>query len=318
VVNPPAPLVRLLTRSQVRSLLSWPELIEAAERALIAMATGGVAAASSDQLQVPGAALHLKSGALLQPPVLSVKANLRPAAGGSAGLVVVFDPVRCCVRAVLDSADITAMRTGAMTAVAARQLVSPGGHAVAVIGAGPVASQSLAALRHVMEVTAVRLWSRDRARADTLAAGLDLPVTVAGSPDEAAAGASVIVTATPAREPLLHAGSLAAGAVILAMGADTRGKRELAGGVLDGAAIVADTVAGAFEVGECAYLPAGFSQDGCVTLGELAAGLRALPAGRQRTVFDSVGTAVVDAAATGLVLDLADRGAAGQLVAFDS
>jgi hypothetical protein len=54
------------------------------------------------------------------PPVLSVKANLRPEAGGAAGLVVAFDPVRYTVRAVLDSADITAMRTGAIAAVAAR------------------------------------------------------------------------------------------------------------------------------------------------------------------------------------------------------
>ena len=67
--NPP--LVRLLTRSQVRSLLRWPELIEAIAQALADASSGGSAAAAS-QLHVPGAALHLKSGALVRPPVLSV------------------------------------------------------------------------------------------------------------------------------------------------------------------------------------------------------------------------------------------------------
>jgi hypothetical protein len=56
-----APLVRLLSRSQVRSLLRWPGLIEAAAQALIDASSGDSAAASS-QLHVPGAALHLKSG----------------------------------------------------------------------------------------------------------------------------------------------------------------------------------------------------------------------------------------------------------------
>ena len=100
--------VRLLTRSQVRSTLRWPELIEATAQALIAVAPGGSAVASASQLHVPGAALHLKSGALFRPPVLTVKANLRPEAGSSAGLIVAFDPARPAVRAVLDSADIVA------------------------------------------------------------------------------------------------------------------------------------------------------------------------------------------------------------------
>lgn len=131
-----APPVRLLSRSEVRSLLRWPELIEAVAQAL-ADASSGESAAASSQLHVPNAALHLKSGALTQPPVLTVKANLRPAAGGSAGLIVAFDPVSCTVRAVLDSADITAARTGAIAAVAARQLARPGPHTMACLAPVP-------------------------------------------------------------------------------------------------------------------------------------------------------------------------------------
>ena len=142
-------------------MVAWPELIEAAARALIEAATGQSAVAAASQLHVPGAALHLKSGALADPPVLTVKANLRPASGGAAGLIVAFDLAACTVRGVLDSADLTAMRTGAIAAVAARQLARPGPHTLAVLGAGPVAQQSLVALSQVVDIGAVRVWSRD-------------------------------------------------------------------------------------------------------------------------------------------------------------
>lgn len=111
---------RLLTRSEVRSLLRWPELIPAAEHALIALAAGDGAVAASAQLIVPGAALHLKSGALLDPALLSVKANMRPDAGDSSGVVLAFDPVQYTLRAILDSADITAMQTTPAISVAAQ------------------------------------------------------------------------------------------------------------------------------------------------------------------------------------------------------
>jgi ornithine cyclodeaminase/alanine dehydrogenase-like protein (mu-crystallin family) len=299
--------VRLLSRSQVRSLLRWPELIEATQHVLVALVTTQAVAASAAELLIPGGSLHLKSGALVEPPVLSVKANLRPDAGGSAGVVLAFDPVRFTLRAILDSADITAMRTAALAAVAARQLGRPGPSTVAVIGVGPVGRQSLTALREVLDVTDVRLWSQHAARADEVAATIDGPVSVHRSPGEAAAGADVVVTSTPSREPLLFPADLRPDALVLAMGADSRGKRELGQGVLSGASVVTDIMADALSVGECAYLPDGADRARCVELGELLAGRRALATGPGRTVFDSVGSAAVDAAVTGLVLALAEH-----------
>jgi ornithine cyclodeaminase/alanine dehydrogenase-like protein (mu-crystallin family) len=324
--NPP--LTRLLNRSQVRSLLRWPELIEAIAQALIDASSGESAAAAS-QLHVPGAALHLKSGhlksghlksghlksgALGRPPVLSVKANLRPEAGGAAGLIVAFDPVGCTVRAVLDSADITAARTGAIAAVAARALAGPGPRRLALLGAGPVARQSLAALSQVVELEQVRVWSRDQGRSEKISFGTARAIAV-GSVPQAVAGADIVLTATPAREPLVTGADLGDHALILAMGADTRGKRELGDGVLDDAELVADVPADAAEVGELAYLPGGPDPDRCVALGELLAGRRQLSGGK-RIVFDSVGTAVADAAAVALILATAEREQVGALLDF--
>ena len=305
--------MRLLTRSQVRSLLRWPALSEATARALT-VASGGGSAAAASQLHVPGAALHVKSGALERPPVLSVKANLRPQAGGAAGLVMAFDPVSYTVRAVLDSADITAMRTGAIAAVAARQLAGPGPHVLAMIGAGPVARQSLAALSEVVKLEQVRVWSRDQGRSEEISLQTAMAPAV-GSMQRAVAGAGLVLTATPAREPLIAAADLDDHAVVLAMGADTRGKRELGDGVLDDAELVADVPADAAEVGELAYLPGGPDAARCVALGDLLAGRRRLSGGK-RVVFDSVGTAVADVAAVALILDMAEAGQVGTLLGF--
>ena len=309
--------VRLLTRSEVRALLRWPELIEAAERALVAIATGDLVAAESGQLRMPGASLHLKSG-VLESQLLSVKANVRPDVGSSAGVVLAFDPVLFTLRAILDSADITAMRTAAIAAVAARRLARPGEHTVAVMGTGPVGRQSLAALSQVLPVSDVRLWSRDRENADEVAATLPGSVSVYESAAGAAAGADIVLTATPSREPLLQATDLAPGALVLAMGADSRGKRELGEGVLLDATVVADVLADALSVGECAYLSAGAGRAACMELGEVLAGRRDLHVTGSRIVFDSVGSAVVDAAVTGLVLALAERDEIGTLFRLDA
>jgi ornithine cyclodeaminase/alanine dehydrogenase-like protein (mu-crystallin family) len=102
---------------------------------------------------------------------------------------------------------------------------------------------------------------------------------------------------------------------VLAMGADTRGKRELGDGVLDGAELVADVPAEAGSVGELAYLPGGPDPARCVALGDLLAGRRHLSGG-QRIVFDSVGTAVADAAAVALVLATAEAEQVGTLFDF--
>lgn len=250
---------RLLSRSEVRSLLRWPELIEAAQQALITMATDQAATAGSLQLRVPGASMHLKSGVLMDPATLTVKANIRPDAGTSAGVIIAFDPVMCGVCAILDSADITAMRTAAIAAVAARHLApsrrpaGAGGHCVAAIGAGPVGRHSLAALQQVLDIAEIRIWSRDLRHAEQAAADLDVPATACPSPAAAADGAGIVLTATPSRQALVQAADLSGEALVLAMGADSRGKRELGDGVLDDADLVTDVASDAFAVGECSY-----------------------------------------------------------------
>ena len=263
----------------------------------------GAPAGSSSQVAVPGASLHLKAGALLDPPILSVKANLRPDRGSSTGAILAFDHHVQRLTAIIASADITAMRTGAIAAVAADCLLADRSAVIALVGAGPVARSALRAIRHLFAPANVRVWSRDPEHAARFA-GEEQGCTVTASVAEAARGAGLVITCTLAREPLLFTRDLSEGTVVLAMGADTPGKRELGPGVLDGADVLVDVLVDALLVGECAYL-----QDGSAAvrhIGQLAQHPRP-DSVKHLTVFDSVGSSAVDAAAIALLLTRANQ-----------
>jgi ornithine cyclodeaminase/alanine dehydrogenase-like protein (mu-crystallin family) len=311
----------LLTRSDIRQVVAWPALFDAVRDGLLRRAKGQTALPVSGQIAMPTALLHLKAGAIFDPGALSVKANLRPTGGHASGVVVLYDTEAGQVSAILDSADITAMRTAALAAVAAERLAAPGRPVhLAVLGAGPLAAQVLAALPQRLEIASTHLWSRVRARAEALTRQVGVPARIYDTPGEAARQANVIVTATPARTPYLEAGDIADGALILAMGADSPGKRELAPSVLEAAQIIADQREDVLKVGESAYLPADDTQRIVAELGALLADDSPLPApaaqGARFRVFDSVGSAIIDATVSRSLVALAKANGLGQVFDF--
>ncbi|MCU1403275.1 MAG: Ornithine cyclodeaminase [Microbacteriaceae bacterium] len=311
--------VLLLNRSEVNSLLEWPSLLGATQQALVDLAGGDSLPSVASQLVIPGAALHLKSGALKSPPVISVKANLRPDSGSTSGAILVFDHEAQVLTTVMSSGDLTAMRTAAIAAVAARALVGPDRVSVALVGAGPVARKVAEALEYLEIPSEVRVWSRSRASADALLESTgesDIEYRVFDDVDDAIRGAELIVSCTPARSPMIRSESLAPGAVILAMGADTAGKRELDAGVLESATIYADVREDALKVGESAYLAEGESSR-VENIGNLFLSNPVEPASGNRIVFDSVGSSAVDAAVVALVLAGAAEKGLGRTVDLD-
>jgi ornithine cyclodeaminase/alanine dehydrogenase-like protein (mu-crystallin family) len=298
-------MTRLLDRDTVRGLLDWPEIIGAVREAYRTAAVGHALAPASSHLDLPAGALHLKAGGTREPALLSVKANLRPDQAPASGVILLFDTESTTLRAVLDSADITACRTAAAAAVAARALGAPDGGTLAVLGAGPVAAATLAAFRHELGVRKVHVWSRSGERARALDAD-----EVHDEPGSAARVADIVVTCTPSRAPLIGAGDLREGTVVCAMGADSPGKRELATDLLEAAEVVSDNLPAARQVGETAALPADFP--GVVgQIGDLLAGTVALPGTGRWRVFDSVGVAHADTAVAAAITVAAERAGLG-------
>ncbi|ABL80928.1 MULTISPECIES: NAD(P)-binding domain-containing protein [unclassified Nocardioides] len=310
--------ILLLNRSDVRRLLTWRELIDATRSALIAVSAGDPVTTLAGQLVVPGAALHLKAGALQQPPLLSVKANLRPDAGNTSGAILAFDLARQRLHAVMASGDLTSMRTAAIAAVAAQALRGAAPATVALLGAGPVARRVDEALTHLGLAGEVRVWSRHLPRAAELAdAYPDVDHRAHARVDDALEGADLVVTCTPSRAPLFEADRLHAGAVVLGMGADSPGKRELPSALLGAAVVYADVRADALRVGDSAYLDESAAAK-VLELGTLLSRNEPPPVAPGRhVVFDSVGSSAVDAAAVALVAAKATEQGLGQAFSLD-
>ena len=230
-----------------------------------------------------------------------------PARGlpSTSGLMVVLDSQTGRVRAVLlDNGYLTDVRTAAAGGVAARHLSRPDSTCAAIFGAGVQARMQLKALRLVRPISQAVIWARDLARAQALAADLDAPdlqVRAEPDPERAAACADVIVTTTPATQPILRAEWLRPGQHVTAMGSDQPGKNELDPHCLSRADLyVADRLSQTRLMGELrAALAAGLAPDEAMIpeLGQIAAGLRpGRTSARQITIADLTGTGVQDTA----------------------
>jgi alanine dehydrogenase len=209
------------------------------------------------------------------------------------GLVLLSDASNGMLRAVLDAAAVTALRTGAAAVLAAETLGRSDAQTAAVVGAG--VNGKAAARTFQARGRDVALYDVDPQRVKEAAA--ELGATVASR--EEALVADLLVTMTPGHEILLPEGSLQPGQHVSLMGADGPGKAEIAVEELLRAHIFADDWEQASHNGELVHaVEAGVLEREQVT--ELGAVLAGDASGREGdeeiTVFDSTGLAIQDLA----------------------
>lgn len=127
---------------------------------------------------------------------------------------------------------LTALRTAATSAMAARWLAPAGAASMALIGNGAQAEFQALAFKAVCGLTEVRLYDIDPAATAKCArnlAGSGLRVVTCGSPEEAILGAQIITTVTADKQlaTILTDNMVGAGVHINAVGGDCPGKTEL-------------------------------------------------------------------------------------------
>jgi ornithine cyclodeaminase len=131
------------------------------------------------------------------------------------GLVVLYEADNGRPVAIMDGAVITAIRTAAASAVATEHLSRSDAHTLAILGNGEQAETHLRAIPEVREITKIRIWGRNKARADEFAAqqgsAVKADVNVVGSVEEAVEGADIVCTVTAAPEPILFGRSIEEG-----------------------------------------------------------------------------------------------------------
>jgi alanine dehydrogenase len=211
--GPGPPLV--LTRGQVARLLTLEACMAGVEQALVQAARGETAPPATLEAQAPAGAFHVKAALLAAGrPVWVFKANANfpdnPARWGLPaiqGMIGLFDAERGIPLALMDSIEITILRTGATTAVAARRLAREDARVLTVCGCGQQGRVHLRALARVRPLERAYLFDADPGRARALAAELggELALELVPVTDlvRAVRDSQICVTCTPSRGPLL-------------------------------------------------------------------------------------------------------------------
>ena len=328
-MRPPGTL--LIKRGEVAELLDIGECIAAVERAFGLLAEGRVQRPGVLGVPARGGGFHIKAGLMgLGRSYFAAKVNANfPQNAARFGLPLVQGVIVLCdgengyPLALLDSMEITVIRTGAATAVAAKHLARPGARVVTVCGCGNQGRVSLRAVSRVRGVEHAYAYDVDgdaaRRFAGDLSAELGFEVEAAGDLAGAVGRSDICVTCTPSRRHFLKREHVPAGAFVAAVGADSEEKQEIDPELLAASKVVVDLLDQCASFGDLRHA----IDEGVMTAADVHAELGEVVAGRKPgrasdeevIVFDSTGTALQDVVAAATVYERAL--AAGRGVALD-
>jgi len=296
-----------VSRSRVKELLSYKDLIPALEEALVNFSDkegGGIVQPVRTQIRVDKDTMFLSMSAyskkdrIFATKQISVlKRNAEKGLPSHMAYVTVCDAETGELSAIINGEDITAMRTAAVSAIAAKYMVCEPPSVLCVFGSGTQAASHIEALNCIFTFKEIRVCSRNPVNREKFAK--DHNAVPYSSAQEAVQGADVIVTATMSAEPVLFGSWVKKGAFIAAVGACRPDWRELDDELMLGSDVIADSIEGAkTESGDIIHSKAEI-------VGEIGNVIREkiqLTKGKTR-IFKSLGMAIEDVAAAKLVYD---------------
>src|SRR5512140_2464420 len=164
----------IVSGADVQRALPMSDCIEAVDRAMRAFSSGGADVPLRTIMVLPGGRnfFGVMPGYLDDPRGLGAKIltvypdNPKRGLSSHIGLVVLFDTEIGFPIAVMNAAQITAIRTAAASAVATRALARKDASQLAILGTGEQAVTHLEAISKVSRLRSVRIWGRslDKAR----------------------------------------------------------------------------------------------------------------------------------------------------------
>lgn len=309
----------VLTREDLEEVLDMRTVMDAVERGLVEHARGTVTMPARHVLSVGEGdttfvmSAHLAGmGATAVKVVSDFRANVARGLPSIHGAVLLLDEETGAPACLLDGAYVTAMRTGAASALAARSLSLVDAAVVGILGTGVQARTQVLGLWTVRDVQVVKAYSRTRdhvrAFCQEMADQLGVEAMVADGPEEVVRGSDIVVTATNATQPVLQGAWLEPGVHVTSIGGGP--VVELDVEAYRRARVVVDWREGALE--EAADLKAALAQGALAAedihaeLGELVAGTKMGRAERDEiTLFRSVGMALEDAATAAVAFERA-------------
>lgn len=311
-------MTHIITRSQVKELLDYDTCITAVEQAFQStrILPAGVLGTHAGR-----GGFHVKTAGLERGSfyyAAKVNANFpgNPVDYGLPtiqGTLALFDAHDGRLLALMDSIELTIVRTAAATAVAATYLARSDSRSALIIGCGNQGRSQLRALSRVRSINRAIVFDSNRASAERYAAEmsaeLNIIVDVVDDYRHAARLSDIVVTCTPSREALLSEGDVSPGTFIAAVGADNEEKQEIAPDLLASSIVVVDVLDQCVVIGDLHHaIDAGImrSEDVHAELADVAGGRkRGRSSDEEIIVFDSTGTALEDVAAASIVFERA-------------
>lgn len=307
----------ILTQSDLRRLVTRSDYLQAVEEGFRASAEGRASSPAPLHLEADSGGIHGKAAFLhAKRTYLAVKVNSNfPDNARNGGLptvqgaLLLFDGTNGVLLAIMDSIELTIMRTAAATALAARFLARKDARTLMICGCGAQAPAQVAAVADVRRFERGFAWDVDSLRARAFAADmtrhLGFPFETAHLLGDAAQASDVIITCTSAREPFLDETHVKPGAFVAAVGADSPSKCEIAPALMAKASVFADVTNQALTMGDSLHAALSPSD----IRGELADLVSGRVIGRsdddEIIVFDSTGTAIEDVASAAVAYERA-------------
>jgi ornithine cyclodeaminase/alanine dehydrogenase-like protein (mu-crystallin family) len=317
----------VLSQRDVARLIDIESCIDVVEQAFRLHADGRTTRPGVLGTHVDGGGFHVKTAGLAHDRLyFAAKVNANFPANPSLrglptiqGAVLLFDAASGAPLAIMDSIEITRLRTAAASAVAAKHLSRTNARVLTMIGCGAQAAAHVRALVAVRRLERIFAFDTAPRRASSLADRMrsrdGIDVTPVDDYRRAMSESDIVVTCTPARVPIVGSGDLPPGVFVAAVGADSEDKHEIDVHALAECAVVADIIEQCAAIGELHHA----LEAGVMTLTDVRADLAGVVSGAnagrvsdtERVVFDSTGTALQDVAAAALAYERACERDAG-------
>lgn len=323
----------LLSRTAVERLLSLDDCIAAVEDAFRQHALGNTPSPGLLSMHVPDGSFHVKAAPLTaERAYFAAKLNAnfpqnsaRHGLPTIQGLVAVCDATDGSPLAVMDSMALTALRTGAATAVAAKYLSRADSTTALICGCGGQAAAHVRALLRVRRISHLRAYDQDVDKARLFADQIRDEAAIEAAPVEdlhaAVAASDIVMTCTTAQRYFIDRDMVRPGTFVAGIGADNENKQELDPLLLAQSTVVAGSIEQCAAIGDLHHaIDAGVMSraDVHAELGQIIAGLRRGRAAEgEIIVFDSTGTALQDVAAAVAVYRHASQSGTAPRFSFD-
>jgi len=318
----------ILKRSEVASLLSLAECIEAVENAFRLSEKGECLPPGVLETLTEDGGFHIKAAGLKLAGMTYYAAKVNGNFPRNAskfelptiqGIIALYDGENGSPLALMYSIEITILRTGAATAVAAKYLARPDAKVATICGCGVQGRIQLKSLGQVFQLEKAYAYDQEYDRSERfareLSAELQLEVIPIKEFPSAVRESDVCVTCTSARRPFLRREHVRPGTFIAAVGADNPRKQELETGLMASHKVVVDVIDQCAAIGDLHHA----IEEGVMKKSDVYAELGRIVAGQmpgrvsneEIIIFDSTGTALQDVAAASIVYEKALRGVIG-------